>query len=308
MNQINFKSPGLDLNQLRTFFTFGQVKSHKETARLLHVTQPAVSHALKKLTDSVGSALVARQGQRYVLTDAGERLHRSCAAIFYEIERAEEDLRQTLHQQPSQVVLGATVEFGTTLLIKQMAMFQATHSVIHVDYLFSHSLLDRLLRDEVDLIIDCWTHQHPALIVIPLLTERYIVVAAPMFIDRHRVETPQDLSAVPVLSLDSAGAWWNNFLTMLSAAERPVFQHLIQINHIRGLINGAVAGMGVALVPRYTVAQELASNTLVELLPGWPLKDDEFCIYVKSARRDLVKLATVISYLNAAFAGLGGTI
>ena len=266
----------LDLYPLKTFFTFGQVLSHKETARLLHITQPAVSHALKKLEASVGAPLVVRQGRGYALTDAGQRLYASCVKIFYEIERVEEAFGAEVQGQPAQLILGATVEFGSTMLIRRMKDFGRRHPEIHVDYLFSHRLADRLLKDEIDLIVDCWTHQDPALEVIPLLAERYAVVAAPALVESHAIGRPADLSPLPVLSLDRSGGWWNNFLVMLPASERPVFQRITQINHIRGLINGAVEGMGVALVPRYTVERELQRGMLVSLFPELKLKDDEF--------------------------------
>lgn len=308
MNDFYRVAVMLDLYPLKTFFTFGQVLSHKETARLLHITQPAVSHALKKLEASVGAPLVTKQGRGYALTDAGQRLYASCVKIFYEIERAEEAFGVEAQGQPAQLILGATVEFGSTMLIRRMNGFGRRHPEVHVDYLFSHRLIDRLLKDEIDLIVDCWTHQNPELEVIPLLAERYAVVASPALLRRHAIASPLDLADVPVLSLDRSGDWWNNFLVMLPASERPVFRNLTQINHIRGLINGAVEGMGVALVPRYTIERELDRGVLRTLFSEMQLRDDEFCVYVKRERRDLPKIRAVIDYLKEIFEDLGGGI
>ena len=72
----------MDLYQLKTFFTLGKVKNYTETADALHVTQSAVSHAIKKLENSVGTPLIRKKGKDFKFTEAGRELFRSCEMIF----------------------------------------------------------------------------------------------------------------------------------------------------------------------------------------------------------------------------------
>jgi LysR family transcriptional activator of mexEF-oprN operon len=64
----------LDLNLLRVFTVVAESGSVTVAASRLYLTQPAVSAALRRLTDAVGAPLFARQGRGLALTSRGERL------------------------------------------------------------------------------------------------------------------------------------------------------------------------------------------------------------------------------------------
>jgi DNA-binding transcriptional LysR family regulator len=97
------------------------------------------------------------------------------------------------------------------------------------------------------------------------------------------VRVPADLGGVPVLSLDLRCAWWERFLQALPRTKRPAFSWVLSLNHLRGMISAACEGLGVALVPRYSVARELATGCLTELFGGLSFPEDRFCIYQKSS-------------------------
>jgi DNA-binding transcriptional LysR family regulator len=293
----------LDLYQLKTFFVFAKIRKVTQTAERLYVTQSAVSHALKKLEKSIGKELVIRRGGKYFLTEVGEMLFSSCERIFQEIESFEEELASGGILRKQSVYLGAPVEFGTTVLIKSMECFFRLYPNIHVNFLFSHFLEEPLMRDEVDLAVDCKTHNHPNVERIFLFKERYATVASPEYIRRFCIEKIKDLERVRILSLDEKGEWWNNFLLAIPIELRPNFKDIIQINHVRGLINAAIEGIGVSFLPRYTVESELKQNLLVDLFPSESVMDDEFCIYLKKGKRGTEKNKAVIDFLIESFSG-----
>lgn len=291
----------LDLYQLKTFWVFARVRNVTQTAERTFVTQSAVSHALKKLELSAGTQLFARRGKEYELTEAGEELFRSCDRIFGEIEQCEGILRGDGGQLRHKLMLGAPVEFGTTLLLRELAKFIPRHPEIRLHCTFSHNLHPLLLRDELDLIVDCRPCHHRDVERIFLFRERYVVIATPAFARKHRLREANDLARVTLLSLDEQGEWWNNFVMALPKGTPALLARVMQINHVRGLINGALAGIGVAFVPRYTVAGELHRGQLADLFPDHGRMDDQFCIYIKRERRDLPSNEAMIEFLLAAF-------
>jgi DNA-binding transcriptional LysR family regulator len=127
--------------------------------------------------------------------------------------------------------------------------------------------------------VDCRTHQHPELRRSTLFHERYVVVAAPSFLEAYPVTSPRDLELLPVLSADKAGAWWDRLLQALPGPMRPELARVVEINHLRGIIRAAGEGLGVGLVPRYAVLEELAAGALEAVLPEVPLREDSFCLY-----------------------------
>jgi len=288
---------GIDLNQLKTFFVLAQTLNFTEAARKLFVTQPAVSHSLKKLEAGLNDALIGRRGRRFVLTDSGKVLYKACEDIFYLLERTEESIRSRTDDFLGSLRLGATVEFGASVLVKNMRPFLEEHRNIHVDFEFHNDLLPRLLNDDLDVIVECRDYEDPRLDKRLLFQEKYVVVGAPDYVRRRKIRTPADLASCTLLSLDGNGEWWKRFLRVLPDRKRPDLSTLIEINHIRGMINAVKEGIGIGLVPRYSVSKELARREIRDVFPDISIVEDHFFIYQKKKKAGLEKHRAVISYL-----------
>lgn len=288
----------LDLPQLRTFFTLAQTGSFTACARRLHRTQSAVSHAMAKLEDLAGVPLLDRRGRDLSLTEEGRRLYQACEQVFATLDAATEDLRRHSTLARGRLRVGATVEFGSSILMKHMQPFLVAHPDLEIDFTLSHELLTPLLRDDLDLIIDCQEHSLPTLSQSPLFRETYVVACAPAFRKAHRLREPAHLSRAPVLSLDKAGAWWNRFLRAIPDQEQPQLDQIIAVNHIRAMIHAAVEGMGALLVPRYSVLGELERGGLVALFPNLRPTEDRFSIYQKRVKATQEKQKLLTGYLQ----------
>jgi DNA-binding transcriptional LysR family regulator len=95
MSQIHDR---LDWNLLRTFLAIVQEGSISRAVRL-HLTQPAVSLALKRLEERLGENLIARSGSSFTVTTAGELVYKEALAIYGSIARlslAVQDIPQDL--------------------------------------------------------------------------------------------------------------------------------------------------------------------------------------------------------------------
>jgi DNA-binding transcriptional LysR family regulator len=288
----------LDLYQLKAFFAVAQTLSYTEAARRLFLTQSAVSHAVAKLGKSAGGDLFKRTGNKLSLSETGGILYKACEAIFYELERAEERIAAARSKSIGTIRLGATVEFGTTLLVKYLKGFIKNNPDIHIDFQFRHELLKPLLNDEVDLVIDCKDYKDRALEQTPLFREEYAVIASPEFVKKHRLSGPRDLSACAILSLDKGALWWGNFLNALPADKRPDLASVTELNHIRAIINAAIEGLGVGFVPRYCVLKEFKAKTLVNVFPRLKLLEDNFYVYQKTGRAGLERHRNLLDYLK----------
>ena len=288
----------MDLYHLKTFFFLAKVKNFTQAAEHLFVTQSAVSHAIKKLETSLDTPLIKRQGKILDLTPAGHALFRSCEKIFYEIEKADQEISRYRHEAQVTIRLGATVEFGTSILVNHIRAFLDAHPGIHLDFYFSHHLETPLIRDEVDLIIDCFPHTLPNLETIYLFQEQYVTIASPQFIRKHDITGLDDLARINILSSDKQLAWWRNFITAIPADKQSCLKKVVQINHIRGIINGAVSGLGIGFVPKYTVIRELEEKTLVDPFPDIKPGADRFNIFIKKEKLEFEKNKALVNYLT----------
>ena len=91
--------PPLDSRQLRAFGILARTGSFTEAARELHLTQSAVSHAIRALEEDVGCRLLDRTGKKATLTQSGEQLLQRADRILAEMELARHDQRCAVVQR-----------------------------------------------------------------------------------------------------------------------------------------------------------------------------------------------------------------
>ena len=84
----------LDSRQLRAFSVLARTGSFTQAARELHLTQSAISHAMKALEEDVSCRLLDRIGKKATLTQAGEQLLVRAEKILQEMDIAREELKQ----------------------------------------------------------------------------------------------------------------------------------------------------------------------------------------------------------------------
>jgi len=101
------KTP-MKLHQLRALAAVADAGSIQEASRLLHVTQPALSKAIKELETSVGATLFVRSNKGIRLTDYGQRLVSHARLISENVRRARADLEDMKGMVVSEITFGVT--------------------------------------------------------------------------------------------------------------------------------------------------------------------------------------------------------
>ncbi|MDM0033784.1 LysR family transcriptional regulator [Variovorax sp. J22P271] len=87
-------SPHLTLRQLQIFRAVAESGSIRSASRQVHLTQPAVTHAVRELERSLGSPLFARSVKGVVPTAIGTALLRRTHLLFNEVRRTKEEIAQ----------------------------------------------------------------------------------------------------------------------------------------------------------------------------------------------------------------------
>jgi len=288
----------LDIGRLQAFLEATRCGSYTAAARRLHVTQSAVSHAIRKLEAGIGRSLVEWQHRRLTLTEEGEYVREVCERVFHDLDQAEHVLSTRAPASTQVVTIGATVEFGTTVLVRKLRPLVDAIPWLHVNFRFRDDLAPLLLHDEIDLAVDCAPHTHRAVVATRLFREKYLIVASPAFVAAHPVQRPADLERVPVLSLDRDGTWWTNALRSIPLARRPGLGRIIEVNQVHGMLHAALEGYGVALLPKYSVLGKVGRGDLVPLFSRLRLVQDWFCVYQKRANAAREKNRAVTEFLS----------
>lgn len=115
----------INLRQLRIFMLAAEQGSIRGAARLLHLTQPAVTRAVRELEAHVGMALVHRSVKGVELTESGRVLLQRARVIFEEARRAQDELRQMRDGAGGRVDMACSSIVGVTILPPALKAFRA---------------------------------------------------------------------------------------------------------------------------------------------------------------------------------------
>lgn len=248
--------------------------SIRAAATRLHMTQPAVSKALKEVESIVGARLYERSAQGVTPTAAGVTAARGAKLLLAELEMLAAEIRQAHSGDHLAVRIGITPYLGAAVLPEVFGRIRRHGHVGHVllEEGWAAPLLERLAQGSLDLLLIMCTPDmvpaldNPSLKYDRLCDEALAVVAHPKhpLARRKRVklaqlaEEPWILGVHPSLtrrSLEEA------FLHQGHKPPRPIVEATV----LSTLIECAVAGLGVAALPLRGVAPVLATGRLVRL-------------------------------------------
>lgn len=248
------------LSLLTAFEAVVRHGSVTSAAAELSLTQSTVSRLIANLESQLGVTLFLRQRQRLIATEAARVYAAEVARGLDLLQSA--GMRAVANPQGGALALSVLPTFGLRWLAPRLPGFLEENPGISVD-LATRSQRFSFDLEPFDAVIfygaDDWpmtTHQR-------LFDERLTACAAPDYLARHPVADPQALTRHPLLHLVSRpGAWGDWFAAHGVDAPPPQGMRLDQFGI---MIQSAISGLGVALLPHYLAATEIAERRLVAL-------------------------------------------
>ena len=122
----------MTIKQLRAFLAVAQTLSFAQACARLHLSQPALSLAIKTLEDAVGGALLVRTTRSVALTPEGEILLPIARRLLAEWDNTEELLRQHFTLQLGRVSIAAMPSFAANLLPVALKAFRDQYPKVNV--------------------------------------------------------------------------------------------------------------------------------------------------------------------------------
>ncbi|RST14385.1 LysR family transcriptional regulator [Streptomyces sp. WAC05374] len=259
----------LDLTLLRTFLAVHRSGSFTAAARLVGLSQPTVTAQVRALERKLGRELFARLPRGVVPTAVADDLAARVAGPLDALEAVTGGPPGEGGAGP--VRLAGPAELLCLRVLPALAAPTAARGVVlRVATGLTDDLLEGLRAGHHDLVIATYRPRGRALVATPLMDEEFVLVAAPGWADRigpGRVaaEGAAALRGVPLVAyaedLPITRRYWRHvFGTRLTARAS------VTVPDLRGVLAAVAAGGGVAVLPRYLCAGELADGTLVALL------------------------------------------
>ncbi len=122
----------MNLFHLKYFFDAARLQSTTQAAKLNHVTQSAISQAIRSLESNLKQELITHRRNHFELTDAGQTVLKHCELVFAAIENIQEDLSSAEKSPQGTVTVATTNSLALTLLAQKLADFSLEYPGIHI--------------------------------------------------------------------------------------------------------------------------------------------------------------------------------
>jgi DNA-binding transcriptional LysR family regulator len=123
----------LRLTRLRHFCMVAERGSIGLAARVLHITQPALTRSIRKAEEEMGEPLFERTAQGIILTPLGRTLLPYAQAILSEADRALQECRNLRGERGARIKLGISPNFAGFLVPEALSRFLASYPDAHVE-------------------------------------------------------------------------------------------------------------------------------------------------------------------------------
>jgi DNA-binding transcriptional LysR family regulator len=266
----------MELRQLRTFVAVAELRHFARAASLCNLSQPAVSHQIALLEEEVGAKLLNR-ARRVSLTVAGEVFLEEARRILGAVDRAHERMQEVGRGAVGRIRLGATATPGLYLLPALLATYRNEHENydLHFEIGPMHAIAERVARNDLDMGIVAGALPSSELQARGLSRDEFVIIAPPTSpLARARVVKPNQLETQTWLLREEGSdtrrqlaGWWHRH--RLAPTRTMTFDNPDAVKR------AVMAGLGIAMVSRLTVEEDLARRRVarVHIQTGLPTRE-----------------------------------
>lgn len=255
-------------------------KGFEKAAKVLFITQSAVSRRIHQLESTLGEPVIVRS-QPPSPTELGKRLLNH----FQQVKQLEVALNisslqeDQLSAKPLTVKLATNADSLATWLPQALAVPEdRTDTKFRFELIEEDQsvTLNRMRAGEVMVCICSNEEPVNGGLVYPLGIMRYHVIASPDFVKRHKITSVEQLTDLPCLIYDEHDKLQHQFLTEMNGST-PSYVHYCP--SAEGFKQSMIAGLGYGLLPHVQLDNQLETGELINLVPDYHLDTPLFWHY-----------------------------
>lgn len=291
----------IDFNHLQAFIVVARERSFTRAAAQLGVAQPSLSHTIKSLESRLGVRLLTRTTRGVSPTDAGERLLKNLGPHYEGIETEVAELSND-HNKPAGTIRITAADYGaSSFLWPKLAALMLEYPGINIEIDVNNRMVD-IVAGRFDAGIRFGDQVAQDMIAVRITSDlRMAVVATPGYFTAHgRPNTPQDLvehNCVNFRLATHGGLYAWEFEKDGSSLEVQVRGQFTG-NTTPQMIEGALAGIGIAYVPVSIAQRHIDSGELIPVLEDWWPTFPGYHLYYPSRRQSSRAFSLMVDALR----------
>jgi DNA-binding transcriptional LysR family regulator len=257
-----------DLAMLVRVVDAGSVTRAAET---LYISQPAVTHRLRRLERALGAKLVERQGRRLALTDAGQAILPLARQALQILEQIPATIAEVHGLLRGEIILGASTTIGEFLLPKRLSAFGQAypHITVRLYIANTEAVVGRVLDRGLHAGFVGLRPTSSSLVTIPFLHDTIVLVAAASHPLAGRRVPAKELGRTRLLLREEGSATRTLALRALVRCGVNT-EAAVGFGSNAAVRTALLAGYGVAALSREVVIDDLEQGRLKPVrLQGW---------------------------------------
>jgi DNA-binding transcriptional LysR family regulator len=303
-----------NVKAMQLFLTVVQTGSLSGAGRQSGLSPASVSRQITALEDDLGVRLLNRTSRRLSLTEAGQVYLEHAERLLQDIDELRDAVSQMAVKPRGTLRIQSRISLGTQHVAPLIPTFLALYPDLKIDLWLTDNDLD-LTEHGIDLAIRTGNLSDSTLIGRRLASSPRVICASPEYWAEHgKPATPEALMDHNCLTyrfeFGTAAALWQFRIDTGQSINIQVAGNF-QTNNGEALRVATLSGLGVAMLPAWSVKDHLKAGSLERVLSDYEttVSDLDFGIYaVYLSRRNLsAKTRLFVDHLVTEFSKQGWT-
>jgi DNA-binding transcriptional LysR family regulator len=259
-----------EIRHLVAFTTVLEAGGFTKAARLLNLTQSALSHQIKTLEDQLGQQVFTRIGKRTVLTQAGEILLTYAKSVLRQLADARQALLELQDPGRGRLRLSAAGYSCYLLLPRILQEFKAEYPGVELSVAadYTGEAVQHLLEGILDVAILVAPPPVHGLVIEPLATDELCVIVAAThpWVKRRRVHW-SELATQILIAYNKASQTHQLLLHRLTKEHAPP-PPTMEVREAEAVMEMVKLDLGIAVLPPWVARDDLRRKRLVAVPLG----------------------------------------
>lgn len=258
------------LHGISAFISAMEAGGFTAAAERLGVSKSGIAKSVARLEARLGVRLFNRTTRRFVPTAEGRSFYEDCVRILADLENVEAELTARRLEPRGRLRVDLPVAFGRRWVLPALIDIGARYPELGLDVSFTDRRIDPV-EEGVDLVVRIGDlDDSTTLITRRLGVQQSLVCASPAYLaDRQRLTSLDQLNDHSCIVYGRAGQllpWW--FLDEKGSPAAVAVTGRFAFNNSDAICDAALAGLGLALLSTWLIADHLRDGRLVPVLLG----------------------------------------
>jgi LysR family transcriptional regulator, transcriptional activator of the cysJI operon len=258
----------MQIHQLEMYCMVARLKSFSKAAKLLFMSQPAVSNQIQSLENYYGTRLFDRHTHGVSLTSTGEVVYDYAIKILDLHDYMEKEIDRVLNVENKKLVVGASSSVGNYSLPCSIWTFKDKYPEIEISLEIANtsSIIQYVLEERVHLGVVEGPIEHKDLASKDVSDDQLILIAPPTdeWLEYSQISIP-DIKKHPLIMREHGSGIrkiWEDIVMNYSQIHLDEFKIIAEMGSTDAIKSAVESGLGIAVLSRLSVQKELRRGTL----------------------------------------------